>query len=163
MTDSRITIRAAQPDEADTLTELALAAKAVWGYDEAFMAACRAELTVTPVEMERDPTYVALVDDALAGFYALTRLTDDDVELAYLFVQPAMHRQGVGRALMDHARGVAMDQGYTSLVIVGDPHAELFYLSIGAVPAGTTPSDSIPGRRLPTFRLDLMKTATNTR
>jgi hypothetical protein len=41
-----VEIRKARPDEAGELTELALRSKAHWGYDEAFMASCREELTV---------------------------------------------------------------------------------------------------------------------
>lgn len=44
-------IRDARPDEAGELTELALRSKAHWGYDEAFMASCREELTVRPSEV----------------------------------------------------------------------------------------------------------------
>ncbi|MEE8545291.1 MAG: hypothetical protein V3T29_05715 [Alphaproteobacteria bacterium] len=43
-------IRPARPGEAAALTDLALRSKAHWGYDAAFMAACRAELTVTPAQ-----------------------------------------------------------------------------------------------------------------
>ena len=34
-------LRPAEPDEAAALTDLALAAKASWGYDADFMARCR--------------------------------------------------------------------------------------------------------------------------
>jgi hypothetical protein len=37
-------IRPAQADEVEALTALALRSKAHWGYDDAFMEACRAEL-----------------------------------------------------------------------------------------------------------------------
>jgi len=40
------TIRPARREECGLLTELALRSKAVWGYDAAFMEACREELTI---------------------------------------------------------------------------------------------------------------------
>ena len=46
-------LRPARPDEADLLTELCLRSKAVWGYDDAFMRACRAELTLSPADFTR--------------------------------------------------------------------------------------------------------------
>ena len=48
--------RRAEPSDAATLADLALRAKAVWGYDAGFMAACRAELTVDPDSIRRHPT-----------------------------------------------------------------------------------------------------------
>jgi hypothetical protein len=51
-------IRPAEPVDAAALSELALSSKAVWGYDAAFLAACRAELTVRPDGIRRNPTYL---------------------------------------------------------------------------------------------------------
>ena len=42
-----LALRPARPEEAPALTELCLRSKAVWGYDAAFMQACRRELTMT--------------------------------------------------------------------------------------------------------------------
>jgi len=47
-----VTIRRARSDEAGVLTDLSMRAKRSNGYDEAFMEACRAELTVTAARME---------------------------------------------------------------------------------------------------------------
>ena len=57
--DEAITVRPARADEAGTLTELAMRAKASWGYDAAFMAACREELTLTPQKMAAWQVWVA--------------------------------------------------------------------------------------------------------
>src|SRR5687768_4428349 len=48
MTLNDVLVRRARADEAEALTELTMRAKASWGYDAAFMAACREELTLTP-------------------------------------------------------------------------------------------------------------------
>ena len=56
--DSATRIRPAQPADAAVLTRLALTSKAVWGYDASFMAACRAELTITPQGISRHPTHL---------------------------------------------------------------------------------------------------------
>ncbi|MBD02767.1 MAG: hypothetical protein CME24_00285 [Gemmatimonadetes bacterium] len=50
-TDS-VPIRAALPSEVARLSALAISSKAVWGYDDTFMAACRDELTVSRADLE---------------------------------------------------------------------------------------------------------------
>ena len=47
------------PDEARLLSELALRSKGHWGYDQAFLDACRAELTLAPEDLERQRITVA--------------------------------------------------------------------------------------------------------
>ncbi|MCO4698660.1 hypothetical protein LRR80_04748 [Streptomyces sp. RO-S4] len=61
-------IRNARPDEAGELTEPALRSKAHWGYDEAFMASCREELTVRPSEVGERRTTLAERDGRVLGF-----------------------------------------------------------------------------------------------
>jgi len=41
-------VRPARPDEASTLSELAVRSKAWWGYDVAFLDRCRRELETIP-------------------------------------------------------------------------------------------------------------------
>ena len=41
-----LTIRTPRPDELSSLSDLCFRSKAVWGYDAAFMEACRGELTL---------------------------------------------------------------------------------------------------------------------
>src|SRR3546814_14945630 len=47
MTSAR-TLRLAKSSECGSLSALALRSKAYWGYDSAFLQACRDELTVSP-------------------------------------------------------------------------------------------------------------------
>jgi predicted GNAT family N-acyltransferase len=60
-----VRIRDARADEAEALTRLALASKAHWGYSEAFMARCVAELTLTSQRCASG-TVRALLADAVA-------------------------------------------------------------------------------------------------
>jgi GNAT superfamily N-acetyltransferase len=89
------------------------------------------------------------------GFYTLERLSDDEVELGYLFVEPAAIGRGHGRRLIEHAKGQAVGLGFRSMVVQGDPHAEKFYRMAGGEQTGLRESASIPGRDLPLFRIDL--------
>jgi GNAT superfamily N-acetyltransferase len=72
-----------------------------------------------------------------------------------LFVEPDAIGTGVGRLLIEHVRARARAEGMTSLSIDADPNAEAFYVAMGAVRVGESPSASIPGRMLPQLRLSV--------
>jgi GNAT superfamily N-acetyltransferase len=119
------------------------------------MAACRAELSVSPDEVTAHPTYVFEIDREPLGFYALRELSAEAVDLQLLYVDPAHLNQGIGRRLMTHARDLARRRGYRTLVVQSDPHAEAFYAACGGRRVGTRPSGSIPGRELPLLEIRL--------
>jgi GNAT superfamily N-acetyltransferase len=146
--DSAIRIRRAQPADAAVLTSLALTSKAVWGYDAGFMAACRAELTITPQRILRQPTHVLERQGRALGFYQL-RIDGTAAEVAQFFVAPATLRRGLGRRLFAHLEATAQAAGAWHLEVDSDPHAEAFYLAMGMRRIGAAPSGSIPGRMLP--------------
>jgi len=143
------TLRPARETEADALSALAMRSKAHWGYDAAFMEACRAELTVTPDRIRANTFVVAERGGRLAGFYALGPIGPREADALKFFVDPPFIGSGVGRALFEHMASTARAQGYDTLVIEADPDAAPFYARMGAVPAGSAPSGSIPGRVLP--------------
>ncbi|WP_206305995.1 GNAT family N-acetyltransferase [Streptomyces sp. RFCAC02] len=145
-------IRAARADEAGCLGELALRSKAHWGYDAAFMAACRDELTVTAEEIAT--TAVAERDGRVIGFSTFVGEPPDG-RLRMMFVEPECIGQGVGRRLFEHTAVAAGRAGHTSLTFDADPHAVPFYRAMGASRIGVTPSGSIPGRMLPLMTLAL--------
>jgi GNAT superfamily N-acetyltransferase len=147
-------IRAARPDEAALLSELALRAKAHWGYDADFLAACRDDLTVTADVIATDTIRVATHEDQPRGFYGL-RVAGDSAELIDLWVEPAAIGTGLGRALWDDAVAAARASGARELLIQSDPHAEGFYRRMGADRIGTKRSTVFPDRELPLLRLAL--------
>ncbi len=145
-------IRPAEADEAELLTELALRSKAYWGYDNAFMAACREELTVRPDEVAQRRIIVAEHDGVVVGFASL----DGDPPkgaVGMMFVDPECIGRGVGRLLLERILAAARRTGFLLLAIDADPNAEDFYLAMGAVRVGTAPSGSILGRVLPLLEL----------
>lgn len=148
-------IRRALPEEAGALSALAFRSKAHWDYSDEFMRACRAELTLSPDDIETHPTFVVESHGEAIGFYTLERLSGDEVELGYLFVEPAAIGRGHGRRLIEHAKDQAIGLGFRTMVIQGDPHAEKFYRMAGGERTGLRESASIPGRDLPLFRIDL--------
>jgi GNAT superfamily N-acetyltransferase len=153
-----VTLRAAHPDEAPALSDLALRSKAHWDYSDEFIAASRDELTVRPAQIEARQVTVAEIDGAVAGFSVVTG-TPPLGEVDKLFVAPEQIGAGVGVALFAALRSAAVDAGFSRLRIESDPNAVGFYERQGAVVVGDTPSVSIPGRTLPLLELDLTGTS----
>ena len=145
-------LRPAASGEAPALSDLALRSKGHWGYDAAFLAACRDELTLRDDELSARRTLVAEVDGRIAGFGTLEGVPPVGA-LGMLFVDPAAIGRGVGGALLRALRDQARAAGFTTLTIDADPNAEAFYLAHGAVRVGAVPSESIPGRVLPLLEL----------
>ena len=144
-----VTIRRARVDDAHALTALCLRSKQSQGYDDAFMAACADELTVTPKQIAEDILFLAETP-ALAGCAALRQTNDPTTaEVKTFFIDPDHQKQGVGRILWAHLLDAAKSCGTTRLVLDADPGAEGFYKKLGFETIGRAPSGAIPGRFLP--------------
>jgi len=143
-----IKLRTPRHEEAAALTGLCLRSKAVWGYDEEFLQACRDELTITAAVMQSCPLQVAEIEERVIAVAQVT-VKGEVAELDKLFVEPAMLRHGAGKALFDWAKKAARKAGAVTLVIDADPNAAGFYRRMGAVDNGTAQSGSIPGRFVP--------------
>ncbi len=149
-----IEIRRARPDEAAVLTDLTLRSKRSNGYDDAFMEACREELTVTAARLEEGEYWVA-VADIIRGCACILDRGDGSGEVHAFFIDPDFQRQGVGRALWQKLveRAAARDIGI--LRLDADPAAVPFYRALGFVEIGKAPSGSIEGRTLPRMEIRL--------
>jgi GNAT superfamily N-acetyltransferase len=154
-------IRPGTSKDAALLSDLAFRSKAFWGYSDEFMQACREELSYSADEIGTMLFGVAEERGNVVGFYALCPLSADDIELDAMFLEPDAIGQGHGRTLIEHAKAIALETGAKHMIIQGDPNAAPFYLATGGVLTGTRESDSIPGRQLPTFRVDLVDDAVN--
>jgi GNAT superfamily N-acetyltransferase len=148
-----IQLRDARQDEFPDLSELCLRSKAVWGYDDAFMIACRTELTLRTDELQSTHLQVAVRDSAVVGL-AQVKVTGTDADLLKLFVEPALLGSGVGRLLFEWATARARGLGAIRMTIEADPGAAPFYEHMGARHAGLAPSQSIAGRMLPRMQMD---------
>ena len=146
--------RPAQPGEIALLDELAFRSKGHWGYASEQMEAWRAGLAIAPAWIEMQRVHVAVAQHGIVGFFAILGQSPH-WRLEHLWVEPRAIGTGVGRALLDHARGVARSLGASELIIDADPNAEGFYLACGArlVGAIDAPIDNAPLRTLPVFRL----------
>jgi N-acetylglutamate synthase-like GNAT family acetyltransferase len=150
-----IEIRRAQPDDAETLTSIAHAAKRHWGYPESWIAHWRTELTITPEFISTNEVFVALTGKEIIGCTALV-LSEQLAEVEHMWIKPDYIGQGVGRALLAHVRRRAADLRLDELEISSDPNAEGFYRRMGAVRIGEVHSE-IEGRSriLPRMKLQL--------
>ena len=150
-----ISIQRASPEQASQLTRIALAAKAHWGYPERWMELWRPQLTFHPEYIRENASWVALVDEAVVGFYTLEE-KQGNAWLENLWVLPEFIGQGVGKALFLHALEQTRQRGYRVLQLEADPHAVGFYEKMGMYRVGERQYD-LEGqpRILPTMELRL--------
>lgn len=127
-------IRRAEAREADALTDLCRAAKRHWGYPPELMAEWDDDLLITPAAIAAQQIYVGEETGRVVGFFGL-RLDEAAAawRLEHLWVDPAHIGRGCGRELFVAAVNCARSLGVRALHIEADPHAEGFYLKMGAV------------------------------
>ena len=147
-------ITRARPDDAETLTQIAHAAKRHWGYPETWIAAWRDILTMRPEFIAANVAYIAVENARPVGFYVLTK-EPDGLHLDHLWILPSSMGRGIGRALFEHAAAEVKRLGFRSMKIEADPNAEAFYKRMGAVRLGTSTSE-ICGERRELPRLELL-------
>lgn len=142
-------------DEIEALSRLAVRSKAHWGYPPEWLEEWARELTITPATLREQRVFVARRDGVALGFYGLA-VAGELASLEHLWVDPPFLGRGVGAALFRHAREEARREGCTVLQVDSDPHAEGFYLRLGAVRHSKVPAP-VAGvaRELPRLRLDL--------
>ena len=93
---------------------------------------------VMPIEqIEEGHVFVAQLEGEIVGFASVLPREDRNAELDALFVEPARWQQGIGRLLVDHCAGVARGRASRILHVVGNPHAEAFYVACGFRSTGT--------------------------
>jgi GNAT superfamily N-acetyltransferase len=128
-------IQKAEPDKAKNLTQIAFAAKRHWGYPEHWIQLWSPILTITPDFVNRYETYVAILDNDLVGFCAIS-LADEKGSIEHLWVLPEHMGKGVGRVLFDHILTRCRELGARVLEIESDPNAQGFYERMGAKKVG---------------------------
>ena len=152
----QIRIRRARRSEARSLTRIAHAAKRHWGYPDRLIRLWKAELTLTPDLVDRQPVYCAVCGSRVLGFYALSGRSATP-ELEHMWVRPKHMASGVGRSLFTHLLRQLHAMGAVRLRIASDPHAEGFYRRMGARRVGRVPSRPA-GRYLPLLVVDPRRT-----
>lgn len=150
-----ISIRRAIPEEADALTQIALSAKAHWGYPKRWMEIWMPQLTFRPEYFEQNESWVAVEGTRLIAFYTLQE-KDGIAWLENLWVVPQSMGKGAGKQLFLHAVELARGHGSKSLQLEADPNALGFYEKMGMYQIGERRSevDGQP-RSLPIMEMSL--------
>ena len=132
-----IRVRAARPEEAERLSEIACLAKAHWGYSAEQINDWReAFLTVTADYIAAHSVWVAAdASDRAVAFAALERAAAGDA-LEHLWVLPAYMNLGIGRRLFQQVASESPAFAFTS-----DPQADGFYHRMGARKIGHAQSE----------------------
>ncbi|MDR0270417.1 GNAT family N-acetyltransferase [Paenibacillus sp.] len=146
-------IRKAKIDEAGYLSDLSLRSKAHWGYSDDFLEACREDLTVSPEYISSSLVFVIEDGGTIKGFLGLERKNDTCL-LNNLFIDPEGIGKGYGKALWQHMLKVVKGLNVRSVQIHSDPHAENFYLAMGAKWIGEVESTIFEGRKLPLMEFE---------
>ena len=148
-----ISIRPARPQEGDRLREIALAAKAHWGYDEDWVRGWAAQGDFSQEALAARPVLVADLGGRAIGFATLIAQGDVCV-LDDLWIDPDWIGRGIGTRLFEACAERARDLGARRLEWEAEPNAVGFYQRMG----GRYLRESAPteiGRTIPVMGLEL--------
>jgi GNAT superfamily N-acetyltransferase len=144
-TVSPIIIRPAQMSEQKALEALQRRASLSNPGDRQALLAHPDAIEVPSDQIAASRVFVAELDGAIVGFSAALPRQDGGTELDALFVEPNSWRHGIGRLLVEHCAEVARAQGSAAMYVIGNPHAEGFYIACGFKMYGTVPTRFGPG------------------
>jgi GNAT superfamily N-acetyltransferase len=146
-------IRVVAPDEGERLREIAIAAKASWGYDLTRVTEWAAMGDFSPRRLARKDVYVASADHKIVGWMAAIH-QGQVLWLDDLWIDPDWMGQGIGSQLFRHAMDVGRQSGAARMEWEAEPHALGFYEKMGGryVRDGDL---SLWGRVNPVLGLDL--------
>jgi len=117
-------------DEGERLREIAVAAKASWGYDLRRVREWAALGDFSPSGLERKNAFVALVGSDVVGWVGAIQqggvLWLDD-----LWIDPEWMNRGIGSALFQHVVALGREAGALRMEWEAEPHAIGFYAKLG--------------------------------
>jgi GNAT superfamily N-acetyltransferase len=135
---SKIIIRAAVMAELQALEAVQLRASLTNDGDREALLANPDAIRIPLEQVAAGRVFVAELNGETLGFSAIELRVDGQAELDALFVEPKIRRHGVGRLMVEYCAEVARKQGSAALHVIGNPHAEDFYLACGFEQTGTT-------------------------
>ena len=126
-----IRIEEALPHQADELSDIAFQAKSYWGYSSQQLDLWREFLTISPEYIQNNRVWVAVNESRkIVGFGAIEQ-GDEGAILEHLWVLPDCIGHGIGKRLFQYVASMIAEFVFTS-----DPHADDFYLKMGATKNG---------------------------
>lgn len=147
-------LRATSTD-ASELKTVARAAKAYWGYPEAWIARWADWLTLPPDFFEAHEVYKLVEGDQILGWCALC-VNGARAHLEDLWVRPDRIGTGLGRMLFTFAVQRARVGNATAFDLDADPNAVGFYEHMGMTVTGQVKSEM--DRTIPTMAMNLYAT-----
>jgi GNAT superfamily N-acetyltransferase len=151
-----LVIRPAQPQEGKRLREIALAAKAHWGYDEDWVSGWAAQGDFTPEALAGKPVLVAEFGGHALGFASLIPQGEVCV-LDDLWIDPDWIGRGIGTRLFEACAERARDLGATRMEWEAEPNAVGFYEKLGGRYLRDSPPTEL-NRVIPVMGLELQWT-----
>jgi len=130
-------IRLARPEEQKILESLQRRASLNNPGDRDALLANPDAIELPLEQIAEGCVFVAEREGVLTGFAAVVPRSDGGAELDALFVEPRLWKRGIGRRLVDHIADVARSRSASFLHVIGNPHAEGFYISCGFRVTGT--------------------------
>jgi GNAT superfamily N-acetyltransferase len=125
-----ITIRQATPNDAEALSQIAIAAKRHWDYPGRWMEIWIPQLTFSPSYFVENESWVAERSGMPIAFHTLQD-REGTAWLENMWVSPEHMGEGVGRKLFLHAVNLARQRGHRTLQLEADPNARRFYEKMG--------------------------------
>lgn len=151
-----ITIRRARPEDADTLSQIAITAKRHWNYPEHWMQLWIPQLTFAPAYFEKHESWTAELEGGeIVAFYTLQE-KDGTAWLENIWVLPKYIGQGIGKELFAHVLSRSRELRNIVLRLEAEPNAVGFYERMGMRKVGEHQYelDGQP-RILPLMEMDL--------
>ena len=138
-------IRRANISEQRKLEDLQLRASLTNAGDRDALLAHPDAIEVPLEQITAGSVFVAEWNGTIVGFAAVISRADGESELDALFVDPNVRRRGIGRLLIEHCAVVTRTRKSIALNVIGNPHAQDFYISCGFKMVGTTKTRFGPG------------------
>ena len=137
--DRELTLRRARPSEATAVRELIGRSMAHWDRSAAYLDEARSLMSLSAEDIERDEAWVLTDGVRIVGFVRVS-VSGADAEIEELHLEPAWIGRGFGRRLFEQAVQAARTLGADRLVWSTDQYPLGFYLAMGGIVTGSTPS-----------------------
>lgn len=147
-----MTIKQANSNENEILTEITKKSKAFWGYSNEQIEIWSEFLTVSKEYIETNPVYNLVIEDQIIGYYSFFHESENTIKLDNLFVLPGFIGKGFGKILINDFLNRLKDIDVQKVILNSEPNAETFYKKFGFVKIGQIET-SIKDRFLPIMEL----------
>jgi ribosomal protein S18 acetylase RimI-like enzyme len=152
--------RTANGNDVETLSAIAILAKAHWGYPSSWLKLWEESLTVTLEQVQNNTIFVCELQGEIVGFIGISAEANR-AEIEHLWVLPEFMGRGIGRALFKHALEWCRANAIDKLKVVSEPNAQGFYQALGGKVVGE--ESLIPQPRvLPVLQFSIDSSDANT-